>query len=294
MTMYKKQMRKFLFFATVLVFGLTACSSDSPRVTDVTLYPSTLGLMIGYSATLTATVIPDNAANQNVTWLSTRPTIATVTNGVVTAVAEGTATITVKTADGNRTETAKVEVFGTTDAGVEINGIRWATRNLALPGTFAPYPHSTGRFYQWGTLNGVTHHWASTGREVIGWDANKNRIAWTTANDPCPTGWRVPTVAEFTILRDAGFSEWTQLNGVNGRFFGTAPNQIFLPAAGWRVAGLGLLDSVGVSGNYWSSSTEGSGERYARAFYLSQHPDHVVTMLWTWFISGLSVRCVAE
>ena len=61
----------------------------------------TLELFTGNTATLTATVEPDNATNQNVTWSSSDPSVATVANGVVTAVGAGTATITATAADGS-------------------------------------------------------------------------------------------------------------------------------------------------------------------------------------------------
>lgn len=53
--------------------------------------------------TLTATVSPADASNKTVTWESSAPTVASVVNGVVTALAPGSAKITVKTADGGFT-----------------------------------------------------------------------------------------------------------------------------------------------------------------------------------------------
>ena len=56
----------------------------------------------GQKATLTATVALSNATNKDVTWTSSNPAVATVSNmGVVTAVADGTAVITATTADGS-------------------------------------------------------------------------------------------------------------------------------------------------------------------------------------------------
>ena len=56
----------------------------------------------GQTASLTATVTPDNAANKNITWSSSDSSIATVNaNGTVTAVANGTADITAIAADGS-------------------------------------------------------------------------------------------------------------------------------------------------------------------------------------------------
>ena len=64
----------------------------------------------GQTAQLTATVAPSNATNKVVTWASDNGAVATVNNGVITAVGNGTANITVKTADGGKTATCKVTV----------------------------------------------------------------------------------------------------------------------------------------------------------------------------------------
>ncbi len=83
----------------------------SVPVTGVTLDKQTLELYTGDSQPLTATVQPANATNKNVTWSSDNETVATVdANGNVTAVAAGTATITVTTEDGSHTATCKVTV----------------------------------------------------------------------------------------------------------------------------------------------------------------------------------------
>ena len=79
-------------------------------VTGVTLDKSALSLTPGKSETLTATVAPNDATNQNVTWSSNNSDVATVTDGKVTAVKAGTATITVTTADGNKTASCNVTV----------------------------------------------------------------------------------------------------------------------------------------------------------------------------------------
>ena len=79
-------------------------------VTGVTLEPTSLSLFTGDTAPLTATVQPSDATNQNVTWSSDKPEVATVDNGKVTAKAAGTATITVTTEDGEYTATSTVTV----------------------------------------------------------------------------------------------------------------------------------------------------------------------------------------
>jgi len=68
--------------------------------TSVQLNRSADTLPAGQSRTLTATVLPANATNRNVLWVSNNTDVATVSNGVVTAVIEGDATITAVTQDG--------------------------------------------------------------------------------------------------------------------------------------------------------------------------------------------------
>ncbi len=85
-------------------------------VTGVTLSQTAVTLDIDQSITLTATVAPENATNKAVTWASDKTDVATVdSNGKVTAVAAGTANITVTTADGGKTATCAVTVNPATE-----------------------------------------------------------------------------------------------------------------------------------------------------------------------------------
>lgn len=80
-------------------------------VTGVTLDQSALPISVGGSAELKANVTPENATNKTVTWSSDNTAVATVdASGKVTAVAPGTATITVTTADGGKTANCTVTV----------------------------------------------------------------------------------------------------------------------------------------------------------------------------------------
>ncbi|MEE1069892.1 MAG: DUF4832 domain-containing protein [Paludibacteraceae bacterium] len=93
---------------------ITTTSASTPEpdqpVTSVSLDKTSATLEIGETETLTATITPNTATNKNVSWTSSNTSVATVENGVVTAVAAGTATITVTTADGNKTATCAVTV----------------------------------------------------------------------------------------------------------------------------------------------------------------------------------------
>ena len=112
-------MKKFKFalltFMTALIsLSFTACSDDDDlknvSVTGVTITPTTLTLKTGTTGTLTATVVPENAAGTTVAWSSSDTNIATIENGIVTAISEGSTTIKVKTDDGGFTATCEVTV----------------------------------------------------------------------------------------------------------------------------------------------------------------------------------------
>ena len=103
------------------------------------------------------------------------------------------------------------EVNLSADDYVLINGVRWATRNVDAPGTFAASPESAGMFYQWNRRKA----WAATGEKVPGWPpnwdgwegwswnhTNPGATTWEVSNDPSPAGYRVPTYAEILSLID--------------------------------------------------------------------------------------------
>ena len=80
-------------------------------VSEVSLNHSTLELLEGESSTLSATILPEKATNKNVIWTSSDTSVIIVDNGKVTAIKEGTATITVTTEDGNKSATCEVTVL---------------------------------------------------------------------------------------------------------------------------------------------------------------------------------------
>ena len=187
------------------------------------------------------------------------------------------------------TRNVSVQQSSQAEEGVVINGVRWATRNVDAPGTFAATPESAGMLFQWSRRQG----WNATDEAIPSdWDSTLPAAGteWTRANDPCPQGWRMPTETELHSLNNAG-SVWTSRNGVNGRVFGTYPYQIFLPASGGRNR-TGALIFVGVYGGYWSSTQLGS----APAVALGLGSIGVgVGNDWQQFGGGLAllVRCVA-
>ena len=80
-------------------------------VTGVTLDKTSISLEKGEKLTLNATIQPADATNKNVSWSSTNPSVATVdAEGVVSAIGDGSARITVTTEDGGMTASCQVTV----------------------------------------------------------------------------------------------------------------------------------------------------------------------------------------
>ena len=102
---------------------VTLSTAYATLVSAVSLNKTELALTVGDTQTLTATITPDDANNKNVSWSSDKPSVATVDeNGKVTAVAVGTANITVKTVDGEKTAVCAVTVTAKSGGGGSTGG----------------------------------------------------------------------------------------------------------------------------------------------------------------------------
>ncbi|MDR1591885.1 MAG: fibrobacter succinogenes major paralogous domain-containing protein, partial [Prevotellaceae bacterium] len=131
-------------------------------------------------------------------------------------------------------------------------------------------------------------------------------INWLSTDNPCPPGWRVPTIEEWQSVidnndeyRTDNGTSWTVANATqswsasntdfdNGIKFGDA---LVLPAAGYRSHSNGSLSNRGQNGDYWSSTANTSKGR--RLYILGN--DHGADANDGGYRSyGFSVRCVAE
>ena len=74
--------------------------TDKVAVTGVTLNKESIKLKASGTETLTATVMPQSATDRTVSWSTSDASVVTVSNGVITAISPGTATITATTSDG--------------------------------------------------------------------------------------------------------------------------------------------------------------------------------------------------
>ncbi|MCM8873375.1 MAG: fimbrillin family protein [Paludibacteraceae bacterium] len=176
------------------------------------------------------------------------------------------------------------------------SGTLWATCNIG-----AENPEDYGDYYAWGE---TSPHYSVNDADTIWLDDYSGGYAWSLyghcdgtyntltkycnngeygtedyksvldAEDDAATanwgsGWRMPTQAEWAELINGEYTttEWTTLNGVNGRMITgkSNGNSIFLPVAGYFVDTY-LLDA-GSYGYYWSSSLNESSPDYAWSLY---------------------------
>ena len=86
-----------------------AITVEATPVTSVTLDQTSASLKVGETVTLTATVKPDDATDKTVTWSTSDASVATVSDGVVTAFKLGSATIRAKAGDKEATCAITVE-----------------------------------------------------------------------------------------------------------------------------------------------------------------------------------------
>jgi hypothetical protein len=119
------------------------------HVESVSLNKFVLSLDVGRTATLTATVLPNNATDKSVIWSSDDGSIASVDqSGKVTAVGLGSTSIRVSTVDGGKTAVCVVTIssdyngHGYVDLGLSV---KWATCNIG-----ANTAKNYGDYFAWG------------------------------------------------------------------------------------------------------------------------------------------------
>jgi|GEM_PF-1782018 len=178
--------------------------------------------------------------------------------------------------------------------GVKIGNTVWATRNVDDFGTFAATPLDFGKFYQWNR----TTAWNTTEVCVSGWDASlPTGIEWEAANDPCPAGWRVPTLEEIEELLDTDkiTNAWTIKVDTRGYLFTdkNTGNTLFLPGAGFRYEDDGCIVYYNLvtnsDGYYWGR--ENYDGNHGTTLYADRHIGAYVAGCTS--NAGNSVRCVA-
>jgi uncharacterized protein (TIGR02145 family) len=160
---------------------------------------------------------------------------------------------------------------------------------------------SYGDIYQWGRgtdghqirTSATTATLSSTDQPVEGkfilgpntpydWRSSQNANLWqgvNGVNNPCPTGYRIPTEAEWNAER----LSWSDNTSV-----GAFASPLKLPMAGFRSLINGGLATVGANGYYWSSTASGSDSRNL------DFSSNVASMGISSRAYGSSVRCIKD
>lgn len=156
----------------------------------------------GQNLTLVATVYPVNASDKSLNWSSSNTEVATVENGVVTAIGNGTATITVKTTDGNFEDTCTVTVT-TAVTGVTLNeeeiSIKVGSDTFTLIANIAPTTASN---------KGIT--WTSSDESVA--TVDENGVVTAVANG---TATITATTADGSFTATCEVTVTTDVEGIS-------------------------------------------------------------------------------
>lgn len=160
-------------------------------VTGLTLSATRLSLVKGSTTKVEAIVKPSGASNKNVIWQSTNENVATVENGVITALKPGSSTIRATTVDGEKTSEIRLVV---TDQEVEVTKIELdrtsdtvttAYGSITLIATVSP-ENATNPSVRWGSSNPNVAYVDSKGNITIRGEGTTT-ITATTSNNKTAT-----------------------------------------------------------------------------------------------------------
>ncbi|WP_395765383.1 FISUMP domain-containing protein [Elizabethkingia anophelis] len=143
-----------------------------------------------------------------------------------------------------------------------------------------------------GTITG----WSTTNAADGAWNSGTEASPIKTVNDPCPSGYRVPTRTEWQAVIDNNTNiervgTWADNGNYTTALYFRNPSNVrtlMLPAAGYRLSTGGALYYRGNGGYYWSSSVSTSNA--SRLYFYSSSVDVANTTR----AHGFSVRCIAE
>lgn len=140
--------------------------------------------------------------------------------------------------------------------------------------------------------SGMQDAWYQTLWDSTAVMGSKKTTATKTLTDPCPDGWRVPTIGDWEAIgagQTGVIKEWDATNKLM-RITGGGTDKLILPAAGLRLNNVGSSFRQGSYGHYWASSVPSDGIGASSVFFNSL----VLTSSSDSRANGCSVRCVQE
>ncbi len=175
--------------------------ADKIYVTNISISDTTLSLKKGDTATITATVTPDDATNKTIKWSSSDTRVVTVDNfGKVTAIGTGSATLTCSATDESGVK-ATCQVTVTTDVktGWVLENKSWYYYNT--DGTYAKgwkqiankwyYFNSSGIMQTgWELIGGKWYYLDSSGIMKTGWQKISGKWYYLASNGVMLTNWQ--------------------------------------------------------------------------------------------------------
>ncbi|MBQ9521358.1 MAG: leucine-rich repeat protein [Oscillospiraceae bacterium] len=160
----------------------TVITRGTAQVSGVTLDESSLMLMPGQSVLLSASVQPDDAQNKKVTWSSDNPAVASVDElGIVKAISDGSAKISVTTEDGGKTAFCTVSVVSQIPVSTIVLSVskKALTVGEGFDLTASVYPeNASDKNVTWSTSD---DNITSINENYYGYGSN---TVWVTKNDP--------------------------------------------------------------------------------------------------------------
>jgi uncharacterized protein YjdB len=164
--MYKKVLHFAFFILAISAVFLSSCSSkDSPEVTSIKLSANTMSLKVGESSKLTVSYLPSNLETPIYTWSSSNESVATVKNGNITAIAEGTVTITVSASGLGLSDACTVSVSPITPTSVTLDMVKDTVivgQSFTLTATVSPQ-NAKDKTVAWSSSNENVASVSSTG-----------------------------------------------------------------------------------------------------------------------------------
>lgn len=266
-----KKIFSLMLLCTAVVFA--SCSNDDDSATTpvavsgISLDQTTLSIVAGETGTLKVSVAPEDATDKSVTWTTSEPTIATVSNtGVVTAIKAGSATITVTSvADNTKEATCEVTITAAPIAVTSITLNKTTTSIIksakeTLIATVAP-AEATNKVVTWSSSNTSIATVNATTGEVEGKAIGEATIIATSTENTSITGTCKVTVIENKTI------EWAKgnlvANGANGAKIGNPTDAGLLfqfgSLVGWNNTGSPtiVVKPVGCTVASWNSAWAG-------------------------------------